>query len=455
MNVTLGCDWRCGVWALVFAFGLVISGCGGGGGTSVETAAPPPPGTLDSTFGTGGTVITPIGKSASASGVVLQPDGKIVVAGSMGDDSLQSTFALVRYNADGSLDLGFGSEGKVTVPSLSVTYAFAQGVALQPDGKIIMAGHNGGSSFAVDANCVLVRFNTDGSLDASFGAGGVVLSKPAHGDASTCAGPAILPGGKIAVAVGEVSSVFGGYGAIGAMQFNADGTRDSAFGVGGEAIAPVSLCCGSAASIAVRPDGKIIVGGGAHGVLVFGLPPSAYVLARFTAAGTIDPAFGSNGVVSWDSPDSFPFPEVGALVLQPDSKIVAIGGHVWRFLADGTIDSGFGTAVTASIPGTGGALQWNGKIVVAGREGDGTAPSTGFALWRLGPDGVPDPGFGTGGSVVTPIGTGIASGGAVAIQPDGRIVVAGASSPALVPNGPYINFAVARYFGDPSAAALP
>ncbi len=440
--------------ALSIGFALALSGCGGGGSSTETAAPPPPPGTLDSTFGTGGTVITPIGKSASVGGVVLQADGKLVVAGSSGDDSLQSTFALVRYNADGSLDSGFGSGGKVSVPSLSVTYAFGQGVALQPDGKIIAAGHNGGSSFAVDANCVLVRFNTDGSLDASFGVGGVVLSKAAHGDVSSCAGPALLPGGKIIVAVGEVSSVIGGIGAIGAMQFDSDGTRDSSFGVGGEVAAPAPLCCGTASSIAVQPDGKIIVGGGASGVLVMGLPPGKYLLARFDAAGTIDPAFGSNGVVSWDSPDSFPFPTVGALVLQPDNKIVAIGGYVWRFSADGAIDSGFGTAATASIPGTAGASQSNGKIVISATTGDRTKPSTGFALWRLGPNGVPDPGFGTGGSVTTPIGTGIAGASAVAIQPDGRIVEAGASSPAF-PSGPYMNFAVTRYFGDPVTTSPP
>ncbi|MHB8724031.1 MAG: hypothetical protein ACYC9Z_01475 [Casimicrobiaceae bacterium] len=360
--------------ALSLACVIPISGCGGGGGSSSGTTGPPqgPAGTLDTSFGTGGIVITPFGTTASVNGIVLQPDGKIIVAGSTGNVAAnQSTFALARYNADGSLDSGFGSGGKVVVPSF--IWAAAQGVALQPDGKIVAAGQSGSAPNAADTSCALVRFNANGSPDAGFGAGGVVLSKPASGIATTCAGPAMLSDGKIVVAVGERGISIDSFGAIGAMQFNSDGTRDSSFGVGGETVAQVSRCCAYAYAIAVQPDGKIVVGGGA-GDLPFS--PTSYgqdVLARFAAGGATDPGFGSNGLVS--EPANTFTAAFSTLLLQPDGKMVAVASltGVLRFLTDGTPDSGFGASgLVAGIPGIGGALQSNGKVVIAGYGGGAT-----------------------------------------------------------------------------------
>jgi len=134
-------------------------------------------GTLDTTFGTGGKVTTgfvdtvfgPI--SGSAYSLLLQPDGKIVLAGYANLKGGES-FALARYNANGTLDAGFGTGGKVSTdfdPSGQGSFAFAYSIALQQDGKIVAVGEstiNGQRDFA------LARYNSNGSLDAGFGTGG-------------------------------------------------------------------------------------------------------------------------------------------------------------------------------------------------------------------------------------------------------------------------------------------
>jgi uncharacterized delta-60 repeat protein len=170
------------------------------------------------------------------------------------------------------------------------------------------------------------------------------------------------------------------------------------------------------------------------------------VLARFTANGTVDSSFGTNGVVV-QSTDVFPA-AFSALTLLSDGSIVAVGlRSVAHFQANGAPDYGFGNGGEVSISGAASTPQTNGKIVVAGYGGSDTRYSSGFAVWRLSPTGALDPGFGTGGSTITPIGTGAADARAVAILPDGRIIVAGASS-ATFTGGSDSNFAVARYFGD-------
>src|SRR5207237_273499 len=129
-------------------------------------------GGLDSTFGTGGKVGTPIGSiDDEASALVVQPDGKLVAAG-YSDRGGNTTFALARYNAAGSLDTSFGTGGKVTT-AIGSTDDKAIALVLQPDGKLVAAGYSkGGSNIAF----ALARYNADGSLDASFGTAGKVTT---------------------------------------------------------------------------------------------------------------------------------------------------------------------------------------------------------------------------------------------------------------------------------------
>ena len=126
------------------------------------------------------------------------------------------------------------------------------------------------------------------------------------------------------------------------MQFNSDGTRDLSFGVGGEAVAPTLYDHNEAWSIAVQPDGAIIVGGFTKSSSFLGPIVGQYVMARFAAGGAIDPTFGQGGVLSGTVANTWT-PPIAAVLLQSDGKIVAvIWGDVLRFLPNGTPDLGFG-----------------------------------------------------------------------------------------------------------------
>src|SRR2546426_2863336 len=156
------------------------------------------PGDLDATFGIGGRVLTDFGGGDRARAVALQADGKIVVAGSSSAGAVGADFALARYNPGGSLDPTFGSGGRV-LTDFGVDDE-ARAVALQADGKIVVAGGFGGAFFA------LARYNPNGTLDTSFGSEGRVFTNFGGRDGARAL--ALQADGKI-VAAGFTSSGFG------------------------------------------------------------------------------------------------------------------------------------------------------------------------------------------------------------------------------------------------------
>jgi uncharacterized delta-60 repeat protein len=344
-----------------------------------------PTGSLDPTFGTGGKVTTSFGgKPSRGQDMVLQPDGRIVVAGvtfTGTDADFNVDFAMARYNPDGTLDTAFGTGGKVVTDFSRAD--FAEAVALQPDGKIVVAGNTilSGSGF----QWTLARYNPDGSLDTSFGTGGKVTTNFTEGLIDL----ALQPDGKI-VAAGESSSFD-----FALARYNLDGFLDSSFGAGGK----VSTDRGgedAIFAIALQPDGRIV----AAGISIFFGPPVtvAFQLARYNPDGTLDGTFGSSG----------------------------------------TVTTNFGGTNEAAIAVV---LQPDGRIVAAGHAGT-TAASEDFALARYNPDGSLDTSFGSGGKVTTDfVGNSDAS-TALALQPDGMIVAAGIG---LTARGE--DFALARYEG--------
>jgi len=334
-----------------------------------------PDGTLDSSFGSGGKVTTDFGSGLSRSeDVAIQLDGKIVAAGLVFTGEFTSNFAIARYNPDGSLDTSFGSGGEVRT-DFNSGRSFANAVAVQPDGKILAAGATfvGG----VGNEWALARYNGDGSLDASFGTGGLVITDIAPEIIDL----ALQPDGKI-VAGGR------GSGNFALARYNPDGSLDTSFGTGGK----VATDWGrddAIFSVALQPDGKIVAAGDS-------LSSTAdFVLARYSLDGSLDSSFGTGGKVITD------FGGVGgranAVVLQPDGKIVAAGISVYaanpatfalaRYNVDGSLDSSFGIGgkVTTSFGGAFGdvanalVLQPDGKIVAAGTD---EATSWDFALAR-------------------------------------------------------------------------
>ena len=406
---------------------------------------------LDPTFGQGGKVVTPFpGPQSSASAVLIQPDNRIVAAGSVGD-AFSPRVALARYNSDGSLDPTFGSGGRVVTNAGGVG-SYATGLALQPDGKLLVSGVLILVDAPADSSFLVVRYLPDGSLDPSFGAGGIVatdfLAGPGGQDGAKSL--TVEPGGNI-VAAG-FTGVFTNSNAFALARYDSTGGLDPTFGVGGRVVVDMGAgLTDSVNAVALQPNGGV-VGCGTY----FEFPRNRFALIRLTPDGSLDPTFGSGGRVYTEaSPDGSSCQGMG---LQSDGKIVAFGGAlsdfaVLRYLADGSLDLGFGaggialTRFEGSSGANGGAIAADGGIVAAGTAFSGV--ETDFALAGYLPDGQPDPDFGPTGWLTTDFG-GHDGANAMAIQPDGRIVAAGFAGPV-----DQIQFALARYAGAISGATAP
>ena len=259
-----------------------------------------PDGTLDISFGTGGAVSTDLfGGDDSAEAVALQADGKIVLAGFTHVPGATNQFGLVRYNPDGSLDSAFGTGGHATT---DVGFG-ALDVAIQPSGKIVAAGQSTSDTYA------LARFTVDGSLDPSFGTGGTLQTN--LGFATTYA-VVSQPDGKI---LAGGSSAIGSPTGAAVVRYLTDGTLDSSFGVGGVAVADFGGGSGVFRDISLLGDGKIVAAGGASG--------GVFAVARFNPDGTLDASFGVGGKVTTDFVDHAE--QASAVAVQPDGNIVAAG----------------------------------------------------------------------------------------------------------------------------------
>ena len=204
-------------------------------------------GTLDTSFGDGGTVVTQIGQQDNVAGMVLQSDGKIVLAG-----TADSHFALVRYNADGSPDATFGVGGMVVTPIVGFQ-DFANGIALQSDGKIVVAGKIVESISTSDVG--VVRYNTDGTLDATFGNGGIV-DTPFAGENSEAMGVAVQANGDVVV-VGEVTNANSPF-AVAMARYTPDGQLDATFGDSGRVVTDIYVnpVSGAASGWLYRPTAR-------------------------------------------------------------------------------------------------------------------------------------------------------------------------------------------------------
>jgi uncharacterized delta-60 repeat protein len=406
----------------------------------------------DSTFGTNGSVRTFISGgigSDIALSVAMQSDGKIVAAGLSGDASGGIAFAVARYNTDGTLDGTFGNGGTVR-NFVTSNPAGSSSVAIQSDGKIVTANY--GDAFT------LARYKTDGTLDSTFGNGG----KTSNNVSGPLPSVAIESDGKIVVAC-FAQRESGGSFAL--ERYNTNGTLDSSFGNNGTTRNFINGGSSNDAphSVAIQSDGKIVVAGVSGGASA----SYAFALARYNTDGTLDGAFGSNGTVRNYIGGSGNNDAAQSVAIQYDGKIVAAGGGsggfaLARYKADGTLDSTFGAGGTSRIFISGGnnsgdeassvAMQTDGKIVVAGSSPDASGHFA-FALARCDADGSLDSTFGTNGTLRTFI-----SGGnnfrdeasSMVIQSDGRIVAAGTSFDASDRNA----FAVARFVVLPDKPVL-
>lgn len=341
-------------------------------------------GSLDSTFGTGGTVLTSFGGPLSAAAdVVVQPDGRIVAVGIAGND-----FGVARYDANGALDTTFGTGGLVTTDFGGSDQA--NGVALQPDGKIVVVG-------LLFGKIGVARYNQDGSLDSTFGTGGRVV---------TDASPSFDGAFDVAVWNGKIV-VGGGTGLypfiesdFQVVRYNADGSLDASFD--GDGIATTNFGgSDNIFGIAVTADGKVTAAGGTKG-----MAPGDFAVARYNADGSLDSSFGSGGRVTTD-------------------------------FSTGSEDLGNGVVV---LP--------DGSITVGGFTGPGVT-STSFAVVRYTATGNLDTGFGSGGKASAAFGNPINNAFDIVTQSDGNVVLAGGTGDRGV-----TDFALARFLGAPTILSV-
>lgn len=494
---------------------LVAGNTGFGAESEFVMARLNPDGSLDTTFGVGGKVVTRVASGGRECGqIVLQPDGKIVMAGSAYEQDYLTRFVLIRYMADGSLDVEFGNAGKV-VTSVGSTAAWANSVAVMPDGRIVVGGRKWDGTMYY--NSVLACYAADGSLDASFGNGGLVVTSFGSRD-DEFKSIKIGAGGLIVAAGYAVSAQSCGFLIA---RYAPDGSLDPGFGsplIGRTITALTSNASGltdGAHDVILQSDSKIVAVGVSQG----GNQPK-FTMLRYTEAGILDTTFDGDGKLFLssglgldqvtlhdgkiyasgmaDAPAdgsmkrievvrvddlgrsdtqfgadgvtthaiSRNSTEVNDVIISRSGKILTCGSThngtnldvaVMRLLPDGTLDGTFGLGDGAVVTEAGSttdaartmAEQPDGKIVVAGYASNGVDADgldLDFVVLRYHADGSLDTGFGSGGRVITPVGSHNDEAYAVVVQPDGKIVAAGYATTAEVSR----HFALVRYLTDGS-----
>jgi len=429
------CRLTLGMFLSAMAFGSFVIGTAG----PASAAA----GDLDPTFGGDGTVTTDFTDSYDAAfGIGVQSDGKIVVVGETASDSSSPKFAVARYNTDGALDDSFSKNGKRHT-DFTDAEDFAFGMAIQPDGKIVAAGT--AAADTAHPKFAVARYNADGSTDETFSADGKrTLKLSSKGDLGLAM--ALQANGKI-ILVGD-AAINGRHSTFGVARLNANGSLDQSFGGDGIVKTDVGRNGEDGLAVAISPDGNIVVAGGDG----FNSPNERFALVRYESDGSPDPSFGGDGIVKTDFT---PRPDVAfSVTVQSDGKIVAAGGSnlgpqnpkwaLTRYDTDGSLDHTFGgdgKVTTDFSPGDDDIYQVvtqpNGKLVAVGQSG---GDDTMFGVARYNRNGSLDPSFGNDGQVTTNFTPRYDSAFPVAIQPDGKIVVAGQAGV----NG-FANFGLARY----------
>lgn len=382
-------------------------------------------GPLDPTFDMDGVVTTIIGGSTlRCYDIAIQSDGKIVAAGETYNNS-GDYIAVMRYNNDGSLDTTFDTDG-IVITDIGNWIDIGFAVAIQSDDKIVV----GGVSYVGSAyDIAVLRYNSDGSLDTTFDADGIVTT-PIGNESDVCNSIAIQTDGKIVVA-GE--SYINSTDYITVMRYNSDGSLDTTFNTDGI----VTTLVGSSAaakSVAIQTDGKIVVGGVSHVGSTWDI-----AVVRYNSDGSLDNTFHTDGIVT--TPGATGNSRARSVAIQTDGKIV-VGGDVAfdslrdfmvvRYNSNGSRDHTFDTdgIVTTDVAGredraSSLAIQTDGKIVMTGWVDVGSFSAIGLVQYNS--DGSLDTGFDSDGKVTTAIGSSDSRPRSVEVQSDGKILVAGYS----------------------------
>jgi uncharacterized delta-60 repeat protein len=264
---------------------------------------------------------------------VIQPDGKIVLVGDIVRDNQQDEFALVRINTDGTLDTTFGNNG-VVIAMLGANADSIRKVRLQADGKIVVVGQ----SYKVGEgyNFMIVRYNSNGTLDTTFNSTGFVTYN-VSGESDDYAGEIVVqPDGKLVIAGNSGSNIV-------LMRYHTNGTLDTTFD--GDGLLIITTASGGAAGqVIVLPDGKLLVTGYRND----GTKPN-FLLMRLNSDGSLDTSFGTGGSTTTSVSSSANY--ISSTDRQSDGKIVVVGSsYIARYSADGILDTTFGTGGQTLVP---------------------------------------------------------------------------------------------------------
>lgn len=399
-------------------------------------------GTIDNSFDTDGKQTTLVGDGNNAVySIALQGDSKIVMAGYTSYAGA-NRFAVTRYNTNGSLDNSFNGTG-IQIVNLGSDMQMGNSVTVQKNEKIVVAGYtlNGSNNdFAV------VRFNTDGSLDNNFDTDGILITDIQNASDDYAGSVALQTDDKLIVA---------GYAYINSIpafvlaRYNVDGSLDNTFDADGKLVGNYKQGNTSFNATIIQADGKVLTTGTAWNGTNFD-----FAIVRYNANGSLDSTFSNDGLQLTD----FGLNDEGmSLVVQPDGKII-VGGNsditfaLARYNTDGSLDATFSEDGKLTIPmgysdlAKSVALQADGKIILAGHSyKDANYDTAYFAIARINSNGTLDNSFSNDGKVFTNFGNAASFLNAVSIQSDGKIVAAGRS---------YINghntFSLARYNTDGS-----
>jgi uncharacterized delta-60 repeat protein len=428
------------------------------------------PGSLDSSFASQG--IATMGQNTRLFGTAAQSDGKVVAVGESGTAS-SADVLVARFSSSGALDHSFGSGGLVqgpAVPAAKGTASLARAVAIQPDGKIVVVGKATTTDGTGTDGLLIERYNANGSLDHSFGSGGLVnLLSSTYGDGYAVA---IQPDGKIvATGAADAAGSGGTFPRVAVVRLSSNGSLDPSFGSGGIDVLDLGAYS-YAYAVALQGDGKIVIAGSQRP----GLEVTNALIARLTPSGARDGSFAGSGAFAQQyAASGGAYSGFGAVAVQPDGKLVAAGAatnatgadaFAVRFTSSGAQDGSFGSggvvrstsAVNYTPFGSGApgadaiAIAPGGDVVTAGVFTDAAVSDA--ALWAFTPGGAPDPRFGSHGTVVTSIAGAAGSElAALALDPSGNLVAVGDELTGF--GSTYAGIA-ARYigFGPPAVAPL-
>ena len=456
-----GRSLHAGVWCEVrqiLSLAVVAVLIAGGLLVKVKAAA----GDLDTTFSIDGKQTTNFLASSidHAYAVAIQADGKIVAAGFVNKSTMDFDIAVARYNTDGTLDTTFSGDGRQTTDFGGMSEA-AYGVAIQSDGKIVVAGYTQNSMTGSDF--MVARYNSDGTLDTAFSGDGKQTTDFGGNDVVTAM--AIQGNGKIVLA-GYTTGNSTSYD-FAVARYNTNGALDTTFSTDGKQTTDFGNTSDHATAAAIQSNGRIVVVGYTFSTL----PHYDFALARYTSTGTLDTSFSGDGKQITDFGNT---PDIAnAVAIQSNGRIVVAGSLITssnsnfalaRYNGNGSLDDGsvndstpndsFGTAghVTTDFFGSHDiandvAIQADGRIVAAGYAAHANDTNHDFALARYNVDGFLDNTFSGDGKQNTSLFTGgFDEGHALAIQNDDKIVVAGVVRSTRFRSS--YDFGLMRFLGD-------